>query len=105
MVIFQGSRGGPTFSRGGGVELFPGGVQLLNPYRNPLTVIFQERGEYGPPVPSLDPHLRESHPLCRLKNPTVILIWFETCRLSTCNPECTKKVHLPIILEKGSGSI
>ena len=22
---FQGSRGGPTFSRGGGVQLFPGG--------------------------------------------------------------------------------
>ena len=27
-----------------------------------------------------------------------------TCRLSSCNPECTK-VHLPIILERGSGSI
>ena len=26
------------------------------------------------------------------------------CRLSSCNPECTK-VHLPIILERGSGSI
>ena len=24
-IIFQGSRGGPTFSRGGGVQLFPGG--------------------------------------------------------------------------------
>ena len=28
-IIFQGSRGGPTFFRGGG------GVQLLIPYRNP----------------------------------------------------------------------
>ena len=27
-----------------------------------------------------------------------------TCRLSSCNPECTK-VHLPIILERGSSSI
>ena len=37
-IIFQGSRGGPTFSGGGGgVQLFPegGGVQLLIPYRNP----------------------------------------------------------------------
>ena len=24
-IIFQGSRGGPTFSKGGGVQLFPGG--------------------------------------------------------------------------------
>ena len=27
-----------------------------------------------------------------------------TCRLSFCNPECTK-LHLQIILERGSGSI
>ena len=36
-IIFQGFRGGPTFSRGGGgggVQHFPGGVQLLIPYRN-----------------------------------------------------------------------
>ena len=38
-IIFQGSRGGPTFSRGG-VQLFPGGggVQLLIPYRNPYNL-------------------------------------------------------------------
>ena len=24
-IIFQGFRGGPTFSRGGGIQLFPGG--------------------------------------------------------------------------------
>ena len=29
-IIFQGSGGGPNFSRGGG-----GGGQLLSPYRNP----------------------------------------------------------------------
>ena len=29
-IIFQGSGGGPNFSRGGG-----GGWQLLTPYRNP----------------------------------------------------------------------
>ena len=30
-IIFQGSRGGPTFSRGRGVELFPGGSNCLYP--------------------------------------------------------------------------
>ena len=45
------------------------------------------------------PLCRESHPLCRLKNPTVIYI-FITCRLSSCNPECT----LPLMLVKASGS-
>ena len=28
-IIFQGSRRGPTFSRGGGVQLFPGGSNCL----------------------------------------------------------------------------
>ena len=37
-IIFQGSRGGPTFSRGS--NFFPGGggVQLLIPYRNPCNL-------------------------------------------------------------------
>ena len=37
---FQGSRGGPTFSRmGGGSNFFQGvGVQLLIPYRNPYNL-------------------------------------------------------------------
>ena len=30
-IIFQGSRGGPTFSRGGGVQLFPRGSNCLYP--------------------------------------------------------------------------
>ena len=45
-IIFQGSRGGPTFSRGGGGPTFSrggatfprGGVQLLIPYRNPYNL-------------------------------------------------------------------
>ena len=49
--IFQGSTGGLTFSRGW-VQLFPGGVQLLIPYRNPYILWFSR-----PPVPPLDPHL------------------------------------------------
>ena len=52
-MVYQGSRGGPTFSGGGGggVQLFPGGgVQLLISYRNPYNfVIFQ--GGSGHPVP------------------------------------------------------
>ena len=34
-IFFQGFRGGSTFSRGGGVQLFPGGGgQNANFYRN-----------------------------------------------------------------------
>ena len=56
-IIFQGSRGGPTFSRG--VQLFPGGgggeggVQLLIPYRTHITCGFP--GGSGPPVPPPPP--------------------------------------------------
>ena len=32
------SRGGPTFSRGGGLTFSGGGVQLLIPYRNPYNL-------------------------------------------------------------------
>ena len=53
-ITFQGSRGGPTFSRG--VQLFPGGVQLLIPYRNPYNLWFS-RGGPDPLSPPLDPHL------------------------------------------------
>ena len=35
---FQGSRGGPTFSRGGGGPTFSKGVKLLIPYRNPYNL-------------------------------------------------------------------
>ena len=45
------------------------------------------------------PLCRESHPLCRLKNITVIYIYI-TCKLSSCNPEYT----LPLMLVKASGS-
>ena len=55
-IIFQGSRGSPTFSGGGGgggVQPFPGGIQLLIPYRNP----YNFSRVSGPPDPPLDPHL------------------------------------------------
>ena len=48
------------------------------------------------------PLCRESHPLCRLKNPKIISIWL----LVGFHPAPgVYKVHLPIILERGSGSI
>ena len=57
-IIFQGSRGGPTFSRGGGggVQLFPGGgSNCLFPIETHITCDFP--GGSRPPVPPLDPHL------------------------------------------------
>ena len=49
------------------------------------------------------PLCRESHPLCRLKNLTVIsILWL----LVGFHPAIrVHKVHLSIILERGSGSI
>ena len=57
---FQGSRGGPTFSRGGGVQLFPGwGVPIAYTYRKYITCDFP--GEVRTPAPPpLDPHLELS---------------------------------------------
>ena len=50
LSFFKVPRGGPTFSRGGG-------VQLLIPYRNPYNLSFS-RGVRTPcPPPPLDPHL------------------------------------------------
>ena len=37
-IIFQGCRGGPTFSRGGGVSTFSREVQLLIAYRDPYNL-------------------------------------------------------------------
>ena len=54
-IIFQGSRGGPTFSRGGGGGR---GSSCLFPVETHITCDFP--GGSGPPVPPpppLDPHL------------------------------------------------
>ena len=48
------------------------------------------------------PLCRESHPLCRLKNPTVV--YMITCRLSTCKTS-VYNVRLLIILERGCSSM
>ena len=60
IYIFQGSGGGPTFSKGGGgVQLFPGGgggSNCLFPIETHITCDFP--GGSGPPVP---PPLGGSH--------------------------------------------
>ena len=48
------------------------------------------------------PLCRESHPLCRLKNPTVV--YMITCRLSSCKTG-VYNVHLFIILKRGCSSM
>ena len=48
------------------------------------------------------PLCRESHPLCRLKNPTVV--YMTTCRLSSCKTG-VYNVHLLTILERGCSSM
>ena len=53
----------------------------------------------APPPP---PPCRKSHPLCRLKIPTVV--YMITCRLSSCKTG-VYNVHLLIILETGCSSM
>ena len=53
LILFQGSRGGPLFSRGG-VKLFPGvggGVQMLISLETHVRTCFFSRGVSGPPIP------------------------------------------------------
>ena len=49
-IIFQGSRGGPTFSRG--VQLFPGGSNCLYPIETQITCDFPGGGVRTPWPPS-----------------------------------------------------
>ena len=52
LILYQGSRGGPLFSRGGGVKLYPGGGgPNANFFRNPCTYLIFSRGVSGPPIP------------------------------------------------------
>ena len=46
--------GGATFARG--VQLFPGGVQMLISIETHITCDFP--GGSGPPIPPLDPHMQ-----------------------------------------------
>ena len=60
-ITFQGSRGSPTFSRGG-VQLFPGGggggSNCLFPIETHITCDFPGGGP-DPLSPALDPHLKD----------------------------------------------
>ena len=60
-IIFQGSRGGPTFSRGGGGPTFSkgGGSNCLFPIESHITCDFSGGGGgcQDPLSPPLDPHL------------------------------------------------
>ena len=59
-ILYQGSRGGPLFSRGGGgVKLFPGGgVQMLISLETYVrTCYFPGGGGVWTPYPPLDPHM------------------------------------------------
>ena len=68
-LLFEGSRGGPTFSRGGGgPTFFPGGVQMVIPIETHITCDFPGGG--GGPDP-LSP------------------LWIRTCFLWVCHfPMC-----------------
>ena len=51
LILYQGSRGGPLFSRGWGVKLFPGwGVQMLISLETHVRTCYCP-GVSGPPIP------------------------------------------------------
>ena len=63
LILYQGSRGGPLFSRGGGVKLFPGGGGGLNAnfFRNSCTYLLFSRGGPDPLSPSGSAHWQCHH--------------------------------------------
>ena len=80
---FQGSRGGPTFSRGvGGGPTYSrgGGVQLLIPYRNPYNLWFSRGGVRTPVLPSGS--ALEEHFSYRAASQTNRQVWYSHLSLS-----------------------
>ena len=54
LILYQGSRGGPLFSRRGVSNFFQGGGGWgpnANFFRNPCTYLLFSRGGSGPPIP------------------------------------------------------
>ena len=54
LILYKGSRGGPLFSGGGGVQLFPGGgggVQMLISIETHIRTCYFPGGVSGPPIP------------------------------------------------------
>ena len=56
LILYQGSRGGPLFSRGVS-NFFQGGGPNANFFRNPCTYLLFSRGGVRTPYPPLDPHM------------------------------------------------
>ena len=60
LILYQGSRGGPLFSRGGGgVKLFPGGsrFQMLISLETHIRTCYFHGMGVRTPYPPLDPHM------------------------------------------------
>ena len=58
LILYQGSRGGPLFSReGGGCQTFSRGSPNANFFRNPCTYLLFSKGGVRTPYPPLDPHM------------------------------------------------
>ena len=53
LILYKGFRGGPLFSGGGrgGVQLFPGGVQMLISIETHIRTCYFPGGVSGPPFP------------------------------------------------------
>ena len=51
LILYQGSRGGPLFSRGVSNFFQGGGGPNANFFRNPCTYLLFSRGVSGPPIP------------------------------------------------------
>ena len=77
-ILFQGYRGGPTFSRGGGGPTFFQGVQMLIPE---WTCDFLSRGS-RPPIPPLDPHMSCLHKAQKKEIHLLYLHSLDKCILS-----------------------
>ena len=57
LILYQGSRGGPLFSRGVSSFFKGGGGPNANFFRNPCTYLLFSRGGVRTPYPPLDPHM------------------------------------------------
>ena len=58
LILYQGSRGSPLFSRGGVSNLFRGGCPNANFFRDPCTyLLFSRGGGVRTPYPPLDQHM------------------------------------------------
>ena len=61
LILYEGSRGGPLFSRGGGCQTFSrgggGGQMLISLETHVHTCYFPGGGWFRTPYPTLDPHM------------------------------------------------